>query len=390
MDNSDIKNNIVDDNPIQMRRDPEIVCPSCGRFIGPYERCPYCGREIQKRLSIKFMKIGSLFMAVIGLAFLYLAAINKELPLIKVSEVKPTMNFAYVRVAGRAVNDAYINDYGGFSCIINDSEDGKDLSSNIKIKAYSDIAKSLKERNLMPSAGDWVEVAGSLRIREGSVSLIIQSPEQIKIKPVEIERLKLADLHDESLIGKRVLINGEIVDVIEKPGRAPNEILISDGDTSIRLVLWKNTYKDVVSLKGIGFGAVIDAKVTVSQYRGRLQYWVKKVGDIKILRPSKIGFKRKMAKSKVKRVKISEINSDMLKKIVSTKGVVKDIIIFGKRKNHKVILSDNDKTIEIIFFASDFKELPPIVDRGAYISVEGRVNVYKGNLQIIANKVFKE
>ena len=45
-------------------------CPSCGRFVGPYERCPYCGADVGQRMAVRVFKYGSLVLAVVGVVSL--------------------------------------------------------------------------------------------------------------------------------------------------------------------------------------------------------------------------------------------------------------------------------------------------------------------------------
>jgi len=379
----------MDTNNSSMLSDnPETICPSCGRFVGTYERCPYCGREVKKRFTIRFMKIAAISIAFIGVLFLYLAALHKQLPLVRVSELKPTMNFAYVRVRGIAISDAYINDWGGFGFNLNDSDDGKDINSTIKIRAYSDIAKQLKDSGLMPSVGDIVEVAGSLKLREGNKTLTVQSPEQIKIFPVEVNKVNISDLGDESLIGQKLLIHGEITDFIPTHGKAPKEIIIQDQHSSVKLECWENVYKETTALKGMGYGAVADVKIYVDQYKGKIQYWLKKSTDIKIIIPSKTGMKNSVRKniSFGDITSISDIDKSMLHKIVTIQGIVKDIKAFGKTENHKAIIENNGSEIEVIMFSKEFKKLPDTVKKGNVIKVCGKVGEYKGKMQIIPDK----
>ena len=76
-------------------------CPSCGRYIGPHEACPYCGARLAGRTSIRAVKIAAVALATVGLAILWFAAIRAEVPLIQIGQAGATMNMAYVRIKGR-------------------------------------------------------------------------------------------------------------------------------------------------------------------------------------------------------------------------------------------------------------------------------------------------
>ncbi|MDD2714259.1 MAG: hypothetical protein PHW04_00040 [Candidatus Wallbacteria bacterium] len=370
----------------------ETVCPSCGRFVGPYDRCPYCGREVYKRLSVKLVKIVALIMAFTGLFFLYLASLNRELPVIKVNEVKPTMNFAYVRVHGIAKSSGMINDYGGLNFTLNDSADGMALDSSIQIKAYTDIANRLKERKLLPEAGDMVDVAGSLKIKEGSVSMIIQSPDQIKIDSRKAEELSLHEIN-ETRINEKIRIHGEIIELIEKPGKAPNEIRIRDESDEGRLEMWKNTYQELAALKGFGVGAQVKADIFVDQYMGKLQLWVKNSKNLTIMVEAPAGsaaetsIELKPEKS-FEQTTIATLTESMIKSLVVIEANIENCkILPGPKSPNLITINDGSGSIELVAWKSVYAKLVrnPGFGVGAKIKVSAEIDKYRDNLQLRLN-----
>jgi len=65
----------------------EVLCPGCGKFVGAYEKCPYCGTEMKKRMSIIFFKRAALVLAFGGLALLWFTATKMQPPLIRIGDV---------------------------------------------------------------------------------------------------------------------------------------------------------------------------------------------------------------------------------------------------------------------------------------------------------------
>jgi len=48
-------------------------CPSCGRYVGSYEVCPYCGARVRVRISLKVLTILALILSMGGVVALYFA-----------------------------------------------------------------------------------------------------------------------------------------------------------------------------------------------------------------------------------------------------------------------------------------------------------------------------
>ncbi len=73
------------------RRPAMTHCPSCGRYVGPHEACPYCGAPLTGRTSIRGVKIVAILLATVGLAALWFAATRAEVPLIQIGQAGATM-----------------------------------------------------------------------------------------------------------------------------------------------------------------------------------------------------------------------------------------------------------------------------------------------------------
>jgi hypothetical protein len=155
-------------------------CPSCERFIGPVDVCPYCDADSAKPPVMRILRWLALVLAPVGLGFLYLAATSKELPAVKISEITPMMNFAQVQVVGTVQNNVYIGEKNGtvdyISFPINDG------SGELRVVANGAVAKSLKDKGLLPIKGDSVDVTGGLDVTaDGKFKLRLGSTEKLKI-----------------------------------------------------------------------------------------------------------------------------------------------------------------------------------------------------------------
>ncbi|MBN1676128.1 MAG: OB-fold nucleic acid binding domain-containing protein [Kiritimatiellae bacterium] len=149
------------------------ICPSCERFIGTASSCPFCDADTARRLNLRLFRYGALALAFAGLAMLYLMARHREVAQVKVGDMDPAMNFAYIRVVGevadspRAYPDVPTARYLGFHL-----DDG---TGRIRIVAYDRLARELLEPGRLPRKGDRLAVAGSLRMgAEAGPQLIVQ------------------------------------------------------------------------------------------------------------------------------------------------------------------------------------------------------------------------
>ncbi len=140
--------------------DGEVTCPSCGRFAGTYERCPFCGAGMQVRLSIRVLRRLSVAVGILGVLMVWWAAKNMEIPLREVASFSPTQNFAILRVRGKIVSGPFYGDRGDSFYIGLDDGTGR-----INVKAYGSTAVQLKALALNPQ--DQVEAQGSIRIMAG-------------------------------------------------------------------------------------------------------------------------------------------------------------------------------------------------------------------------------
>ena len=98
----------------------EMNCPNCGRFVGAVTKCPYCGSKVEKRMSLVAIRWAAVLLATIGLFLLYLMAKHREIPVVMLGDVQPTMNFGQIRVVGQVASDARTFRNGGMGFNVSD------------------------------------------------------------------------------------------------------------------------------------------------------------------------------------------------------------------------------------------------------------------------------
>jgi len=189
--------------------DDRIHCGSCGRFVGPYERCPYCGAQMTGRLAVRTVKLVAVLLATLGLALVWWAARGVPIPEISIGEAGSTMNLAYVRLQGRLTRGLTYDPESGYLGFWLADETGE-----VHINAYEDVTRVLLAQGKLPAIGDEVSVAGTLRIREEYVALTLNVPEHLDLQrpaaiPLGAGEITLLDE------GLRVRVRGHVQRITE-------------------------------------------------------------------------------------------------------------------------------------------------------------------------------
>ncbi len=236
-------------------------CPSCGKFVGALEKCPYCGAEIKKRLSIRLTKILSICVSIVGLAAIYFMARVKEVDLIKIKDIDIGMNFATVRVRGTVIRHPFIKQ-GYISFLLDDG------TGEIRVRAYGDIA----ERLHVPREGDYVEVTGVIQIKAGEPVILLNAIDRLKF--LNKRYTEIGEIN-EKYLGKVVWVRGWVKDVWDiKKGKI---FVLADGKTP------ENTIKCVIFNPHFVIfpGQKVECYGRIKEYRGELELVI--YGDINYL-----------------------------------------------------------------------------------------------------------
>jgi DNA/RNA endonuclease YhcR with UshA esterase domain len=212
---------------------PETLCQSCGKFVGAYARCPYCGATHHRRLSIRFIRIFALVVGIGGVFLIWLAARGIKAPVMKVQEIGPTNSFAYIRIEGNTTN-ARIYDDGGVSFTVDDG------TGTIGVRAYREVGKGLQNSGRVPSPGDEVAAEGTINLRGDSIQMIVNSTEKVWVKRVTPEAVPIINL-DDSYLEQKVMIEGRIV--AARTFNKGSSVTLSDGTGSIDIVIWDTNRK---------------------------------------------------------------------------------------------------------------------------------------------------
>lgn len=262
--------------PSNVREFPaETLCPSCGKFVGAYERCPYCGTALQKRMSIIFFKRAALVLAIGGLALLWFTATKIKIPVVRIADINARMNNAVVEVKGKVTRVSVMGRDGiGFSV-----DDGSD---EVRAQAFRGLGK-MRELGNVPQVGDQVSVVGSIQVTEKfGTSIMINIPSRVKVTPAATEKAAIDKVTIENK-GKAVEVTGEVIAV--KRIKGTTILVIGDLTGTTDVPLFKSDVdriKDVEKITTVGSEIRLSGRV--DEYRGRPQVKVRDVEKIEVLK----------------------------------------------------------------------------------------------------------
>jgi DNA/RNA endonuclease YhcR with UshA esterase domain len=344
-------------------------CGSCGRFVGPYAQCPYCGANSRNRLSVRAVKIAALLLATVGLLALWLLARHTDIPALKAGEATGLMNLAYVRLNGRIVRNLNYDPDSGYLGFWIADETGE-----VYVSMYRDVTASLLAHNLVPAIGDSVTVAGTLRIREDMVSMTVNVPEHLTLDradplPLKVEEITMLDA------GLRVEVAGE-VQQITHPYSGLTLITVADESGEITIAVDETTTALTGELPEIAVGQAISVAGAVSLYHTTPQVLPASVTDVvPLAAPPKPG--------PLLLDSLSELNSENERAQVCVKAQV--VLLEGLPGGVKATLDDGTGQVMLLLWDRVHQALPQpaALDVGAEVEVTGEVKLYGGELEII-------
>lgn len=383
--------------------DEQGLCPVCGYFAGALFTCPRCGARVEKRISLRIIKIGAVVGSIIGIILLWIAAYAKQPLLVNIGDIDEKMNGALVKIVGKVVSYEEMTDKNSLRMKIDDGTGQMSVSAFNKL---AQLKKVFKEN--MPALGDKIEVIGSLsETQKFGLSMFLSVPERLKIvekyqiKEPAIEELKKENVGD--IVKLKVFVSSYEKRTTKK-GTVLNIFTLSDKTGSISMTIFdKEMEKIPAETKELllGKGNELEMVVTIDEYRGALQAKivdytkVKKIGTVDIERVEKVLENTSAAKQssekqeaaqpaeEIKEYTFAEIKDSDIGKKYKFEATVKfcdqkkkGMIVTlddGSGKNMKLMIWDNVKgrikngdkikkgaTITGIFEISEFKNKPQL------------------------------
>jgi DNA/RNA endonuclease YhcR with UshA esterase domain len=342
-------------------------CPSCGRFVGPYEVCPYCGARQAPRLSLRAVKWGAILLATVGLALLWIAAARAPLPHISIQQAAATMNFAYVEIAGQVVRSPTYNPNSrSLSFTVDDG------TGQMRVWAFRDVVDKLRAAGRIPGLGDRVTVAGTLRVREEDVSLTLNVPEHLDIlRPTAEDRAIRSITADDAL--RRVRVRGQVWDVRE-PYSGLTLITLRDATGAVDIAVDASLRYLTGDFRPPEVGQSLEVTAAVSLYRNRPQLVPSSVRDIVPLAETvPVAEKRP----------IGSLSAADEGHLVTVQGTVRQAEPFSA--GYRMTLDDGTGSVTVLLWNDLYRALPDpsSLRTDAQLEVTGEVAIYRNTLEII-------
>jgi len=386
----------------------EMNCPSCGRFVGAVTKCPYCGAKVEKRMSLRAIRWAAILLATVGLFLLYLMAIHRDIPVVLLKNIQPTMNFGQIRVIGEAVTDARtFRTGGGMGFNVSDGTD------TMIVFISKNQARELTERNLVPKAGDAVDFVGTLSISDEKSSLRLLSTEEFRLTRAPAKEVRLADIQ-QRMVGSSITVAGKVLALTAPPAgsKRPYTLELADDSGKQTLTFWQAEYDQIKDPSAID-GAFVQARVSVASYKGKLQLKLASGADLEIIdalplvqqkktpaqkaaesyrkeTPPPRDFSRGRA-TRLKAVSVADITAKQKGETVLVRGRVKSVSApkAGSKQPFAVVLQDGDATLRAVYWSSVDEVIAVKPTRGAQFEMEGVVSVYKDTPQLKVESGYK-
>lgn len=387
----------------------EMNCPNCGRFVGAVSKCPYCGSKVEKRMSLVATRWAAVLLATIGLFLLYLMAKHREIPVVPLGEVKPTMNFGQIRIVGQVVSDARPFRSGtGMSFNVSDG------TGRIIVFVSRKQMDDLNEKNLIPKAGDQVDFAGSLNISDEETSIRLISADDFKLVRAPAATMRAADI-DNRLAGKSVVVAGQVTDLSVPPAdsKRPYTLKLKDDSGEMSIKFWQADY-DRIQNKDVLNGAYVRARVAVGTYEDKLDLQLSSGADLEILDGPPAALDTRSAAQKAAEtfrketpsaprdfsrgrsvqassLSVGAVTVAQAGQTIRVRGRVDSVSPpkEGTKQPFAVILKEGDASLRVTYWSNvnDVITVKPIP--GALFEIEGLVEVYQDKPQLKVNSGYK-
>ena len=205
--------------------DSATICPSCKRFVGPFDECPFCDTPIIRRLSTKLLRYAALIIAILGMFGLVIySTYFFTAPEVKIKDISPTNNFAVLKISGKVagVPSYYYNETTGSAIYFNVDDD----TGIAPIKIYEPVSSILISRNskdnpTIPMFGDFVTIKAALQYRGNDFYFILNSDRNIVVTRLPETKMNIHDIfilptkgeNATKYIGTRVAVSGVVMKI---------------------------------------------------------------------------------------------------------------------------------------------------------------------------------
>lgn len=341
-------------------------CPSCGRDPGSNDLCPHCGADLKRRLQIRTFGIAAIVIAVLGLIGLGVFATHTPIPSVKIADVQSTFNYAYVQIDGVVSREPGYNPTAQSLTFWVRDETGELLVSSFRAATQALIAA-----DRVPAPGDTVSLQGTLRVRDTTPSLTIDSLEALTLtRPVAAPRDIGSVTAADAL--RAVTVRG-VVRAIKSPFEGLQLITLRDATGAIDLALSTELEPIRGALPPLDIGQSIEVTGTVTLYDATPQLTLRRAADVSAL-TERVSFAQLTPL-----IELTESNAGQW---VRVEGTVENVAPFAS--GAKLTLSESGRRATVLIWQDVWSALTTTdIQPGAMLSAQGEVSVFRGELEIV-------
>ena len=376
----------------------DVYCPSCGRFVGAYDRCPYCQASMEVRMGLKVVRRIAVCGAIIGLILLWFAARAKKVETVQIGAISVNHNMALVRLEGQVVNVRFNPEKNNFSITINDDTGTMKLGGFDKLKSFQEHFG-----NDFPQIGDRLEVEGNLSISEQwGASMFLSIPRRLKVlEKFQPDKRTIASLNGDD-VGSVIEITADVIGVRMFPPQNPvhRSLELKDASGTIALTLFESDYDKITdaSLKKklTTPGHQFTLQLIVDEYKDRLQLKLRDPANaafmtfLKTVEVDPASIQKAFTKFQPDKRTIASLNGDDVGSVVEITADVIGVRMFPPNNpvHRSLELKDASGTISLTLFESDYDRIADpdlktkLTTPGHQFTLQLIVDEYKDRLQL--------
>jgi len=346
------------------------TCPSCGRFVGPLEKCPYCGASVKKRIPIGYLRIACLILAVAGVLILVWVAGGTATPLAKIGDIGATMNYAYVRLNG-TVTRGPIYDPDAQSIRFYVADD----TGEIQAGAFRDVTQELLAAGKIPTVGDKITMEGTLRVRDDFTSFNLASADKAQIIPPAATEIEIADIgYDDEY--HSVIVRGDVRDV-RQPYQGLTLVTLGDASGEVDVAIGGDMEKLYGAMPSFALGDGVQVQGVVTYFRDTPQIVLRRPGDFQ---------KLDVANSAATIIPIGSIDAARVNQRVQIQGYVTRVTKFSQ--GVRVTVADDSGALTLVLWQDLLDQIPNAreLQDGAQLQALGQVAQYRGELELVPQR----
>jgi DNA/RNA endonuclease YhcR with UshA esterase domain len=304
---------------------------------------------------------------VVGLGVLWFVAVRVEVPVVQIGQVGGMMNMAYVRIEGRVSQGPDYDPEGEYMAFWVTDDTGE-----LRVSVYRNETRNLIAEGRIPSTGDQVRVAGTLRIREDFVALYLNAPEQLEIvrpEPVEMQIGEVSPLD----VGQRIRVRGQVRQIYE-PYEGLTLISLRDDSGEIDVAVGETLELLTGPLPPVSPGQALEAVGAVSLYRDTPQLVPALTSDIVLTSGTAVIVPQR---------DVGTLTTSDVGQWVQVEGAIVESDAFSS--GIRFVLDDGTGQILLLLWQSIYESFPhaDTLDVGARVQIQGHVAEYKGVLEIV-------